>query len=406
MIMTHKKRLLATLNGLETDQLPFVPRMDIWYRANKKNGTLPSKYKSCSLEEILDDLNFGYHAIIPNFQDLRSKDDDIDRGLGIYRLWSMPYKACLRNVQKKVTNEADTTTVEYFTPVGNVRTKILFDESMRKAGITITHILEHAIKSSNDIEALSYIFENIEVVPNYEGYDIFKETIGEKGLAVAYTFLAASPMHFIMRDIIRIDDFFLMIFDNPERIQFLEKKIEEFYNKVFEVVNKCSAEVVLCGANYDSAVTNPIFFEKFITPTLSNLADNLHRNGKFLLTHTDGENTGLLEQYINAKIDVADSVCPSPMTKLTIKEYRQIFTNKITIWGAIPSVSLLENSMSDHQFTKYMEKLLEDIGGGDHIILSVADTLPPAAKFERILLIAKMAREFGQIRTRELVASK
>lgn len=399
--MTHKKRLLATLNGFETDELPFVPRMDIWYRANKKNGTLPSKYKKCTLEEILDDLNLGYHAIIPNFQDLRSKDDDLDRALGIYRLWFMPYKAFLRNVQRKVVYQGNTTIVEYVTPVGNIQTKTLFDESMKKAGITVTHILEHALKSVNDIESLSFIFENIEVLPNYEGYNLFKERIGEKGLAVAYTSLAASPMHLIMRELIRIDDFFLMLFDNPEKIQLLEEKIKKFFDQVFEVIKKCSAEVILSGANYDSTVTNPPFFRRFVTPALTDLATSLHQNGKFLLTHTDGENAGLCDEYLNAKIDIADSICPSPMTKLSMKEYRQMFKDKITIWGGIPSVTLLEESMSDRYFSKYMDNFFKHIGIGDHIILSVADTLPPAAKFDRILLIAKMARDFGPVRIKK-----
>ncbi len=40
------------------------------------------------------------------------------------------------------------------------------------------------------------------------------------------------------------------------------------------------------------------------------------KKGKFLLTHTDGENIGLLEEYMACEFDIADSICPSPMTKL------------------------------------------------------------------------------------------
>ena len=72
--MTHKERILATIKGQPTDRLPFLARLDLWYRANRENGTVPDKYKNHTFEEILDDLNLGYHAIIPNFQDLRSKD--------------------------------------------------------------------------------------------------------------------------------------------------------------------------------------------------------------------------------------------------------------------------------------------------------------------------------------------
>ena len=165
--MTHKERLLATLKGESTDQLPFLPRLDLWYRANKRNGTLPSKYKNATLGQILEDMGLGFHAVIPDFQDLCSPDDDIDRALGIYRLWFIPYRAVLQNIERTIHYEGDTTTVEYYTPKGNLRTRVIYDETMKKAGITITHIAEHIVKSKDDLEALGYIFDNIEVLPNY-----------------------------------------------------------------------------------------------------------------------------------------------------------------------------------------------------------------------------------------------
>ena len=396
--MRHKERLLATLKGLATDQLPFLPRLDLWYRANKTNKTLPLKYRNATLCEILNDMQLGFHAVIPDFQDLNTLDDDVDRALGIYRLWFMPYHVNLCNVKRTVRYEKDMTTVEYETPKGKVRTKVIYDETMKRAGITITHIAEYALKTRQDFEVLGYIFENIEVTPNYDGYRKFQESIGENGLAIAYTSLAASPMHLIMRELARMDDFFLMLVDYPDEMRQLEEKIKRYFLRIFEITCNSSAEVVLSGANYDSSVTNPSFFKSYITPALATQSDALHKKGKFLLTHTDGENKGLLEEYIKSKIDIADSVCPAPMTKHSIKEYRKVFEDKITIWGGIPSAIMLEDTMSDKDFCKYMEAFFEDIGNGDHLILSVADTMPPAAKFERVEMISKMACEFGPVR--------
>ena len=33
---------------------------------------------------------------------------------------------------------------------------------------------------------------------------------------------------------------------------------------------------------------------------------------EYLLTHTDGENQGLLQHYVASNFDIADSVCPAP----------------------------------------------------------------------------------------------
>ena len=86
--MTHKERMIRTLRGESTDMMPWAPRLDLWYNAHKRAGTLPAKYMNASLRDITDEEGFGFHAIVPHFKDLRDPADDLHRALGIYNLWS------------------------------------------------------------------------------------------------------------------------------------------------------------------------------------------------------------------------------------------------------------------------------------------------------------------------------
>jgi len=49
------------------------------------------------------------------------------------------------------------------------------------------------------------------------------------------------------------------------------------------------AEVILLGSNYDDSITYPAFFRKYILPPLRDYAEVVHRKGKYLMTHADGE---------------------------------------------------------------------------------------------------------------------
>jgi hypothetical protein len=137
---------------------------------------------------------------------------------------------------------------------------------------------------------------------------------------------------------------------------------------------------------------------------LAEFAERLHVQGRFLLTHTDGENRGLLEQYLSAGFDIADSVCPHPMTKLSLAEVRRAFDGRITIMGGIPSVALLKESMDDRRFNVFLDDFFAQLDGGDHLILGISDTTPPDAEFERLLQIARCVEEFGPVRGRFKVA--
>lgn len=385
--MTNKERMLKVVRGQPTGRIPYTPRLDLWYRANQRAGTLPAKYKNASLFELVDDLGLGFHAVVPNFQDLRSKDDEVDRPLGIWNFWFMPYRTVLENVKRTVRIDGDRTFVEYETPFGTVDTATLYDEGMRKAGITITHVEQYAFKSAGDYKALGYLFENMRVEPNYEGYLKFAEQVGDRGFAVAWVSLAGSPMHLIQREIMHMETFFYEMNDHPEDVAQLAETINIYWQQVCEVVCDCPAEVFFVGSNYDASVTYPPFFAQHIMPSLQHYARALHANGKYLLTHTDGENKGLMEHYLASEIDIADSVCPAPMTKLTFRQAREALAGKITIMGGIPSVSLLDFSMSDAAFEKFLDEFFDSIGQGDHLILGISDTTPPAADFGRIMKI-------------------
>jgi hypothetical protein len=396
--MTHKELMLATLRGEPTETIPWAPRLDLWYNANRRAGTLPRRYANATLEDITDDLGFGYHAIIPRFKDLRDANDDVHRALGIYNLQTMPYATKLDGVAVTATTQGDLTHVAYHTPVGQITTTVVYDENMRRAGISVTHISEYAIKSTKDYEAIQYIFDHARVEPNYDGYRDFADRIGDRGIACAYLSLAGSPMHLLQRELMPMERFFFELHDHPDELMQCAESIGRYFENVFQVAAGSPADLFLLGANYDHGVTPPPFFRSHILPWLKSFAGMLHERGKFLLTHTDGENTGLLDCYLESHIDVADSICPAPMTKLTFKDVRDRFQGRITIMGGIPSVGLLRESMSDRVFEAYCDEFFSQLGAGDRLILGVSDTTPPGAEFERLKRIGERARAFGPVR--------
>ena len=396
--MTPKERMLRAARGEWADILPWVPRIDLWYNANSLQGTLPAKYRrGVTLDEIADDIGGGYHKIVPDFLNARSPEDTIDRGLGIFRLKGMPYRAELAGVEREVKKEGNATFVTYHTPLGSISCKILYTEEMRRAGVSITWISEHVIKDPQDYKIVGYIFKNIKVIPDYETYLEFQRQVGDKGFAAARGLAAASPMHQIMRDFLDATQFYLEMYDHPQEMRQLGEDLEPYYDQLFQVLANSPAEVVFHGSNFDEMITYPPFFRNYIMPYLQRLADMLHARGKLLICHCDGENQGLLDLIAESGMDIAEAICPQPMTKVTISEVKKSFKGKVTIFGGVPSVALLEQSMSDEQFERFMENLFREIVPGDRFILGVSDTTPPDAKFERLFRITEMVQGWGKL---------
>lgn len=396
--MTHKERMLRAIRGEWADQLPWTPRIDLWYNANSLRGTLPSRYRQdITLDRIADDIGGAYHKITPEFMKVRSADDMIDRGIGIYRLWGMPHRTELAGVDREVRVERDATLVTYHTPVGSVSCKIVYSEEMRRAGISIPWVAEHVIKGPNDYRPVGYIFSHVKVQAAYDNYLDFHRQVGEKGLAVAFGNNTGSPMHHILKQLIDATQFYFELYDHPREIRRLCEEMDPFFDQIQRVAADSPAEVILYGSNFDEMITYPPLFRDSIMPYIQRFADLIHPKGKFLLSHCDGENKGLLDLLAESGMDVAEAICPYPMTKVTLTEVRKAFKGKMTVWGGIPSIALLQSSMPDEEFERYMEGVFKEIAPGDRFILSISDTTPPDAKFERLLRITEMVKEWGRL---------
>ena len=390
--------MLAAIRGLDLPRIPYAPRLDLWFRSHQQDGTLPAEYRSATLAEMVDDLGWGFHAVIPDYRDLHGPLDDADRALGIRNLRAMPVHTALEGVERRIRVDGDRTRVDYVTPVGAVSTTTLYNDSMKRAGITITHVEEHAFKTPADYAPLGWIFEHAKVAANYGGYAEFAARVGERGVAVGYVTSSASPMHRVLRELMPYDAFFFEMADRPDEMAELAAKIGVYHRKLAAVAADSPAEVMLLGSNYDASLTYPPFFGRHVTPWLRDFAEALHKRGKFLLSHADGENTGLLGHFLDAGIDVADSICPAPMTKLTFAQVRKVFGGRVAIMGGIPSVALVRDSMPDAAFERFLDGFFAEIGRGERLILGISDTTPPGAEFDRLRRIAERIEQFGPVR--------
>jgi uroporphyrinogen-III decarboxylase len=385
--MTDRERILAAIRGDFPDRVPFVPRLDFWFRARRYTNTLPPAMRGLNLMEIADRLGVGCYATIPDYT--VETDEMADIGLGIMRLPVLTYKVTVEGVNRRVLSLGREIVVEYDTPFGTVRTAMGYTEEMLEAGCSSPNYTEHPIRNPQDFAAVGYIFEHLKVEPQTEGYEAARKAIGDRGIVVATTSGRACPMQQIMMDLMTVEQFSYAQQDCPAELERLAEHMEPYYQSLKSCAADSPAEVIMLGGNYDDSLTYPGFFKKYILGPLRDYADLLHQKGKFLMTHTDGENRLLLPLYLEAGFDIADSLCPFPMTRCTLGEIRAAFADRITIWGGIPCVLLCPGSASWEEFRRYVDELLQRYGHESHFILGVSDMVSADAEWSRVEYISE-----------------
>jgi uroporphyrinogen-III decarboxylase len=385
--MNDRQRILAAIRGETPDRMPFVPRLEFWYRARRLDQSLPPDLRSLTLMEIADRLGVAYYAVCPDFTDY-SGDEMVDRPLGIVRQSVLPFDVFLEDVERRVLSYGRRTVVEYHTPVGSIRTACAFTDEMIAAGASDPYVTEHAIRSLADFEVVGYIFSHLKVEPRTGGYQAMQERVGDRGIVVAFASSYACPIQHILTELMPMDQFYYALHDCPSTVERLAEQMEPYYQAIKAAAAESPAEVVVLGSNYDETLTPPPFFRKYLLDPLRNYADLLHRRGKFLMTHTDGENRLLLNLYREAGFDVADSLCPYPMTRCRLEEIREAFADRVTIWGGIPSILLCPDKTSLDEFKQFINNLLSRYGHQSRFVLGVSDMVTADADWDRVRYIA------------------
>ena len=366
--MNERERVLAVLRHQLPDRVPWVARLELWYNARVATGTLPERFRGWSLW-------------------------DIDRELGIgVRLLAEVVKLETDGFETLTTTRGDETFTEYITPICTVTSRQVYNEIMRVSGVTAPYLTEHIIKRPEDYDIAEYIFEHTRPVPCYENFQKIADQIGGDGFVLGGK-IECPYQHWLLR-LTGYETAFAHLHDCTERTERFLRALTDWTREVYRVMLDSPAEVILSGDNFDGTITHPKLFRRYCVPFFQEFTSELHKRGKWLASHIDGEPSPLLQVFTESGIDIAESFTPAPMTRAPLTEAQRIWGDRMLIWGGIPSVILCP-STADKDFERFADDLFSNAVPSGNLILGVGDNIVADAILDRVIRISQLVRERG-----------
>jgi uroporphyrinogen-III decarboxylase len=369
--MNHRDLALAAMRGQPVDHIPFIARMELWYEFHRNGGTLPPPYGNASLWDIQRDLGIGIFG---------------------FGAWSTSfYRLVHHDVEVARTVTGDLTTTHYHTPHGTLTCRDRMSPELREAAGTGARV-EYPFKGTEDYDALQFTIEHTQVVENYDAYAEFVDAIGTDGLALPFS--GHLPAHQLMIFFMGYQTFYYELHDHPGQVEALVQALTEQQRQILALGAGCPAQAIEVGGNYDEQMTPPPVFDTFFAPFYRESREILAQGDKILVVHGDGEMQALLDKLMACRVQVVEALTPQPMTSIDVAATRQLWADRVVMWGGIPSV-ILTPTYSDDEFERCMEDLFQAIAPGDRFILGFGDNVPTDALFHRVKWIAQFWAERG-----------
>lgn len=367
--MTNRERLLAILEGRSPDRVPWIPRLDIWHRAQVHRGTLPDRLQGLTLREVERVLGVGTPA----------------RAGCVFRVE-------YQNMDVLTHDEGFNSITEYVTPRGTVRTVLSRSAYEASEGIIGQLPTEYPLKSEEDYEIWMYVVRNTVYIPTYDEYEAYDREIGDDGLPMVS--VGDCPFHHWLQSLAGYQEGYLHLADFRPRVEALLQVMAEKDREMWKVVAQSPAKLFLHGMHLSSQMTPPRYFDQYITPYYQDFTKLLHAHGKSLAMHADNDTSAILGNIQQAGFDMVECFITKPMAKITLKDAQDAWGTSVIIWGGIPAI-ILEESYPEEEFEAFMEDVFRTITPGDAFIMGIADNAMGGSMLSRIEKVTGMVEKYG-----------
>ncbi|OHB54847.1 MAG: hypothetical protein A2Y12_05390 [Planctomycetes bacterium GWF2_42_9] len=288
-------------------------------------------------------------------------------GLCIVQRHVPVYKTKTPNVEVKtiIYNENDKTfsRTEYQTPQG-----VLYTISEPAGFTSWTH--KRLFTTPDDYKPLLFMINDIVFESNYEAFEFAQKMDG--GDSFFRGNIGLEPLQTLISDYMGAETFCTEWFDNRDEIL---KLYEALVLKRRQLYPLCANSPAL-AFNYGGNVTPEILgldrFEKYYVPHYNEAADILHKKGKLIGVHFDGNCKLIAESIARANLDYIEAFTPAPGTDMTLAEARKMWPGKV-LWINFPSAIHLEPVEVVHSTT---EELMHQMGMPERFIMGITEDIP------------------------------
>jgi len=131
------------------------------------------------------------------------------------------------------------------------------------------------------------------------------------------------PFHYFLLHLAGYNQAYFEMVDHAEAFEHLMAVMEQVEReRLWPVVADSPARLILHGVHFDSQMTPPHMFRKYMTPYYRDFSALLHSRGKSLTWHADDDSQDILAEVKDAGFDMSECFCTAPMVEVTLEEAR------------------------------------------------------------------------------------
>jgi len=190
------------------------------------------------------------------------------------------------------------------------------------------------------------------------------------------------------------ETFSTAIFEQPELVMALNKKLGDLVLSMFEYFAQSDAVDVMWLSD-DIAFSSGLLFSPdtlhaYFFPWLRKIGDLARKSGKPLLYHSDGILWDVFDEIVDCGVDAIHPIEPKAMDIVEVKER---YGGKLCLMGNV-DVDILARGSKD-QIRSIVKENIEKVGYNGGYCVGSGNSIPEYVRYENYVALLEASREFG-----------
>ncbi|MFO7897705.1 MAG: hypothetical protein R6V58_01440 [Planctomycetota bacterium] len=230
---------------------------------------------------------------------------------------------------------------------------------------------EFLFKSPDDFPALRAFIEDMQFEPRYEPVATAQRRFG--GDAIFRGQIGLEPLQMLVSgDWFGTEQFCIQWMDNRDEMLRLADALVEKRRQIYPLVAASPVSHANYGGNVIPEIVGPENFETYYVPHYNEAAEVLHRAGKKIGSHFDGNCRLFAHAIAGSNLDYVEAFTPAPDTDLTLAGARAAWPDKV-VWFNFPSSVHLR---SDEEVEQFAVDMLDELPSVDGLICGITEDIP------------------------------
>jgi len=359
----HRRVVFGEAGG----RVIWQPRILCWYSDKIFAGEeLPEPYRGMDLYEIYRALGCSARLYEFNSCFRRIEHEDVQ-------------------VTHRKLSETDTETV-ISTPVGR---QVAVARRSENSPQPIT--IKWEVESPEELRVAAWRERHATWTWEQEAYDEWMARAGDLGAPTM--FMPRMNVQCLYIEKMGVENAVFAMFDRPDEVEAFFDALNESHDRLIDVIGNSPIEIINFGENIHAGTLSPALFERYHLPECRRRCERLHRAGKFVHAHWDGDTGPLLPYARETGLDGIEAITPKPQGDVTLEEVREALGDDMVLLDGIPAV-YFDDTYSEEILIETTERILDLFA--PRLVLGISDEISSTGDIERVRVVGEIVRRFNE----------